>query len=272
MDLLMAFLGCDFKTMREKLLPVVMGIHYEPFRRAPTGASRGTAITNNADIWTGGGHTPYDAIMYEYLQFRGLTHNEFAGADLRLHLNLDYYDEQGKLQGHRPTMLARIFNRDGKLACIHRTYLFYERQLAPTSKPKDFTTVKKVTTPGREWSGGAIRLFDCSESKHLIVAEGIETALSVRARIYRGSGKLVPCWVGINANNMEKMGIPEHITNVLIGADNDLSYTGQAAAYKLANRLTVQNKKTVSVWVPEKAGTDFNDELRSKVTPLRAVS
>jgi putative DNA primase/helicase len=52
----------------------------------------------------------------------------------------------------------------------------------------------------------------------------------------------------------------------VIAADNDYSYTGQAAAYALAKRLKLAGK-IVEVIMPEIIGEDFNDEIKRKNRP-----
>ena len=64
------------------------------------------------------------------------------------------------------------------------------------------------------------------------MAEGVETALAVEA-LYG-----LPCWATANANQLEKFMPPEGVKSISIFGDNDSSYTGQKAAYVLANRLT----------------------------------
>jgi putative DNA primase/helicase len=151
-----------------------------------------------------------------------------------------------------PAMLARISSRDGKLAAIHRTYL--HRQ------DGKYLTQKKITKTSREWSGGAIRLFSTKGEKRMIVGEGIETVLSVRAHIHRMHGIWIPCWAAVSANNLERVALPEHIENIMIAGDNDDSFTGQKSAFILANRLTVHDKRKCTVALPSKAN-DFNDQL-----------
>jgi phage/plasmid primase-like uncharacterized protein len=97
----------------------------------------------------------------------------------------------------------------------------------------------------------------------VIVAEGIETALSVRAIVYRKHHLLVPCIAAVNAGNMEKLALPENITRVMVAADNDTSYAGQKAAYTLTNRLVVNDKRNATVIMPANPGSDFNDELEN---------
>jgi hypothetical protein len=54
---------------------------------------------------------------------------------------------------------------------------------------------------------------------------------------------------------------------VYVFGDNDLNYTGQAATYKLANRLIVQFKREVVIKIPDLSGTDWNDIHKIKRGP-----
>ena len=100
--------------------------------------------------------------------------------------------------------------------------------------------------------GGAIRLNKIGTGNAIVIGEGIETSLS--AGILTG----LPAWSSMDAGKLEKVEIPEQITQVVIAGDNDVSYTGQSAAYNLAKRLK-NHGKIVNVIFPEKIGTDFND-------------
>jgi putative DNA primase/helicase len=70
----------------------------------------------------------------------------------------------------------------------------------------------------------------------------------------------LPMWAAGNAVLMEALQVPESVNEVWIYADNDASFTGQKAAYTLANRLKREGKK-VFVEIPKEVGTDFLDEL-----------
>jgi len=48
----------------------------------------------------------------------------------------------------------------------------------------------------------------------------------------------------------------------MVAGDNDASYTGQKAAFILANRLTVHDKRRTTVVLPNAPHCDFNDSLR----------
>lgn len=255
MDLLMAFRGCDFHKAANDIRPIVGGCMYAEPPKAITKDERRRRVTKNVNLWKQAfaDHT----ILIEYLSHRGIREETFRGADLKLHPRLEYYDDEGKQKGTFPAMLARVATRDNKLAAIHRTYL-YERNQG------DVVTSKKITVTSRDWKGGAIKLFSVKDQDTLIIAEGIETALSMRQMYFDKHGKWVPCWAAVNANAMERVAIPEHITEVIIGADNDSSFTGQKAAFTLANRLRVHDKRNVTVAIPDEVDTDWNDKLKEK--------
>ncbi|MGZ8213811.1 MAG: toprim domain-containing protein, partial [Methylosarcina sp.] len=85
----------------------------------------------------------------------------------------------------------------------------------------------------------------------------------------------LPCWAAGNANLLEQVQLPESVKSVVIFADEDSSFTGQKAAYVLANRLKVQFKKEVSVArILGKDGSvgfdngidiDFADRIKAKL-------
>jgi putative DNA primase/helicase len=253
MDLLQAVLQCDFKTARERVMPMVHGVVSQPPPGRPSKQERRVRLDSAVNIWKEASAS-YD-VLDEYLQFRGLKREEYAGADLKFEPMMPYYDD-GKLVDKRPCMLARIADRSGKLAALHRTYL-------TEHEDGTYTTERKITRPARDWGGGVIRLFNIRKGSRVIVAEGIETALSVRAIVYRKHHLLVPCIAAVNAGNMEKLALPENITRVMVAADNDTSYAGQKAAYTLTNRLVVNDKRNATVIMPANPGSDFNDELEN---------
>jgi putative DNA primase/helicase len=260
MDLLMGFTGQNFKQAAEALRPVVGGCHYVP-PNVIKPKDRKKIMAKNVELWRSGiPVTDFKAeLLHEYLAFRGLRREEYEPADLRLVEKLPFYDEDGNRKGQMPAMLARVCTRDGKLALIHRTYLGQQSD-------GGFKTKKKMTSSARDWKGGCVRLFNSTGSNRLIVAEGIETALSVRARIYRMHGTLIPAWAAVSADAMMNIALPEHITKVMVAGDNDTSFTGQKAAFTLANRLKVHDKRKVQVVLPNEPDTDFNDELK-RITP-----
>lgn len=172
--------------------------------------------------------------LREYFEHRGLYLS--LPDTLRFHPNLPYYHNDGKVT-HHPTMLAQIIRGD-EVVGIHRTYLDSDGS-GKAAVPSPKKTIKCAGT----MSGGSIRLFEPEPDKPLVLCEGIETALA----IYDYSGR--PVWPCVNSTMLEKVELPSHIKSVHIGADKDLSGTGQASAKKLSRRL-IDEGREVQISLP----------------------
>lgn len=161
---------------------------------------------------------------------------------------LDFYQE-GKSLGKFDTLVSLIQDFEGNGVSYHLTY-------TQNGKKADVNPSRKVMSPKGTITGAAIRL-DVDFEDTICVAEGIESAYAAR----EDSG--FPAFATITAHGMENFVPPNNVKNVWIYADNDKSFTGQAAAYALAKRLTVKGIWAVVI-VPEKIGEDFNDQLMRK--------
>ncbi len=197
-----------------------------------------------------------------YLRGRCLGMKEYPSA-LRCHPALGYYmkrpgDKKATLVGQFPAMVAPLQGEDGGMLTLHRTYV-QEGRKAPVTDPK------KVM---HSFAGGpAVRLYEPTDE--LAIAEGIETALAVRL----STGK--PVWAVYSASNMEKLFVPPQVRKVCIYADNDRSFTGQAAAFALAKRLKCEvaadARREVAVFVPKIADTDWADVWASSFRRQKAA-
>jgi len=173
--------------------------------------------------------------VWRYLQSRGIKN---PASNLGI----------GKI-GELTTMVGR-FAKGNKLAGLHVTFL------------KDG---KKVEGKNRQMfgidqhalAGAAVRLHTLNGTSRLLIAEGVETALS--AHQLWG----VPCWAAGSATMLAKIEVPDFVTEVIVAGDNDSSFTGQAAAYTLAQRLR-RDKKSVIVRLPENADKDWNEIIQAK--------
>jgi putative DNA primase/helicase len=179
----------------------------------------------------------------DYLEKRGIRLS-YLPPSLRYHPELMYYRDGEVADGKFDAMLGVISAPDGSGASIHRTWL-KDGDKAPVQNPK------KVAQ-GLPIKGGAIRLTPVSET--LGVAEGIETALS--AGLLFG----IPTWACVSAGGLESFIPPVECKKLIVFGDNDKNFTGQAAAYKLANRLSLVGVE-VEVKFPSVAGKDWADEL-----------
>lgn len=185
-----------------------------------------------------------DGIVAGYLASRGLPAGRSTA--LRGHPRLAYFDEQRRLVGRFPAVVAPVRGADGSLQSAHRIYV---ADTIPKGERKRL--MPAVSTI----SGGAARLFPATD--RLAVAEGIETALAV----YEIAGG-VPAWATISAGGLEAFVPPEGVTELHVYADNDANYRGQRAAFELAQRLS-RSGINVQVRVPPDSGTDWLDVLAS---------
>ncbi|MCW6510972.1 toprim domain-containing protein [Lichenifustis flavocetrariae] len=87
------------------------------------------------------------------------------------------------------------------------------------------------------------------------VAEGVETALSA-AYLFA-----IPVWAAVSAGSLAEWVPPDCARRVTIFGDNDASFTGQAAAFRLAQRLRAKGLK-VQVDIPDPVDSDWNDILQ----------
>jgi putative DNA primase/helicase len=176
-----------------------------------------------------------------YLAGRGLELIDDS-AELRCVSDMPYY-HNGKHTASYDAMLARVRDHEGTPTTLHVTYL-QDGMKAPVDNPK-----KVLSQMGL---GAHIRLWPMKRDSWLNVTEGIETAIAVHAATWE------PTWALISAGNMPKFKIPPGIAGLRIWADNDHSFTGQAAAYELARRA-VNEGFAVAVNVPVLVDSDWAD-------------
>lgn len=171
------------------------------------------------------------------------------------------------IDGAFPAMVARIKDAKGESVSLHRTYLSNDGQKAPVQSPR---RLMPLPLP----DGSAIRVFP--HEGVLGVAEGIENAVSCRVMFG------VPTWSLINAVNMKAFVPPPDVQKLIIFADFDASFAGQASAMDLARKLWAKRKDwtphlTVEVRMPGVTidpgawDRDWNDYLQIKRTQGEAA-
>ena len=199
--------------------------------------------------------------LRNYLTHRGLARivDGDTPSTIRLHPALEYRHQRDSGEwvslGEHPAMLCAVQNLDGIGVNVHRTFLDDAGNKAAIVDPDDpdsLLPVKKLMPSASDGAmkGSAIRLYAATES--LALAEGAETALCVHA----ATG--VPTWACVSADGMKSVELPEMVRTVSIYADNDVSGTGQSAAYALAVRLEAEGRN-VKVAIPDEPGTDWAD-------------
>jgi DNA primase len=189
-----------------------------------------------------------------YLKARCIDVEKIGGIPSSLRFNPEVlYAETGELL---PAMVAPIVNIKKQLLAVHRTYL-----KADGSGKADVEKQKMVLGG---FSGGFIPLYDLDD--HLNIAEGIETALSVRAYGITGG-----FWTSVSLDNMCNLVIPPQVRSVTIWADNDMKEPEPGKrdpreTIRKAARLIRDQRpgRLVNIkWPP--LGRDFNDCLKEGV-------
>ena len=151
-----------------------------------------------------------------------------------------------------PALVAAVClapSRD--IVAIHRTFLVADGSAKiPLRKPRMMLGPVK---------GGAVRLGKI-DSGCLLVAEGIETALSVM----QATG--LPAWAALSDGGIENLVLPDGLSTVIICADNDSNMAGPDAANRAFQKWSAAYANTglrIKMYMPDEPDTDFNDMLQA---------
>ncbi|MDO5706056.1 MAG: toprim domain-containing protein [Paracoccus sp. (in: a-proteobacteria)] len=174
-----------------------------------------------------------------YLRGRGIT------CDLPESLRFHSECWHGATAKRLPAMIARV---DGlsRLA-VHRTYL------RPDGTGKADVDPNKAMLGSV--MGGAVAV--CKADGPLVVAEGIETALSLSSGLLRSPATV---WAALSAPGVAGLRLPDRPHRLTIAPDGDPA--GHASAHKLAERATALGWRVSILPAPE--GKDWNDILVKK--------
>jgi hypothetical protein len=193
-----------------------------------------------------------------YLIGRAIPPDAFAGPMTGLRYRADTWNaDAGRAM---PAMLAPVFDPlTRKHIATHRTYLtqtgaFWGK--AAVTKPK-----KILGSP----AGGIIPLTKGSSGKHwrdmpsgenLVLAEGIENALSLAA-IYRGFRAAAY----VSAGNILALELPEQVKHIVLARDRDGMNEAVTASRDDAIYYWQRERRTVEIWDPPDGCHDVNDYL-----------
>ncbi len=240
MKLVMLKHGLDFKGAVALVEPV-LGTAPVTTTKAKRSVEDNRAAMNR--LWASSG--PVQAGDPVDLYLRARTGLSAVSECLRTARRVRY---EAELPTYHPAMIAMVTGPDGQPATLHRTYLTAEGRKAEVESPRRLM-------PGTIPKGSAVRLTPPAEV--LGIAEGIETALSASSLFG------VPCWSALNATMLQEWVPPPEVREVIVFGDHDLKFAGQAAAFRLAHRLAVHDRR-VKVEIPGQVGTDWNDVLKRK--------
>ncbi len=176
-----------------------------------------------------------------YLRARAIE-GELPGPDvLRFHPRMTSLEDRLR----RPALVAALVDGQCALAGIQVTLL------SPHGAAKAALATPRRTI-GR-LMGHYVRIDAPGET--LIVAEGLETALSARRALGAGA------WAFLSAENLAQFEPPPFIDKIIIAADHDEA--GLAAADRLKQR--VEASIACEIALPPKAYPDWNDWARAEM-------
>ena len=143
-----------------------------------------------------------------------------------------------------PAMIGLVADATGRPRAIHRTYV------APDGGGKADVSVGQQKMALGPCRGGAVRLAEPINGT-LILAEGIETALSIM------QVRRTAAWATLGTSGMQSIVLPPGVQDVIIAPDGDAA--GEKAARAAALRLKREGRRVRIVRPPD--GRDFNDVL-----------
>ena len=247
---LMRFHGVSFEDALKMVANTIGQARRRPHRPPPNGDDArakvqrawNTGIVPDAAILT---EAADDSVM-RYLAGRGIPWSGFH--DIRQSSRGNMLVLVRDPAGHPCQLQVTMLTRDG----ARRTDTRYQRLYMEMPFP----------------DGAAVRLMPYQ--KTLGIAEGVETALS--AALLFG----VPVWAALDAGLLRKWQPPSDLDRIVIFGDNDENFTGQAAAFYLANRIRHEQAKCqrhpmINVVIPENEGEDWNDELLVRFNTKRNI-
>jgi putative DNA primase/helicase len=234
--LLELIFGWDFKNAANQVEAIITGISPDAPRAPRDHTVRLQRIQSEI--------LPVEKPVIDYLRNRGLSS---CPPTLRYHPSLRYYRSKEDYTEY-PAMVAKVVSNTGVPVGYHLTYL-QNGAKAPEKSPR-----KMIGEPGSE--GSVVRLYK-PKNGLIGLAEGIETALAAKELFG------IPVWSVLNTSGLDNFEPPQGITEVVIFADSDSAFGGQASAFGLARRLKTRGFY-VEVELPPALDTDWLDELSSR--------
>jgi len=214
----------------------------DPFAIAQREAERRAEAIKRADQakWLWQEAQPIGGTVGEaYLRGRGISCA--LPATLRFHPSCWH----GATARRFPALVALV--EGGSDFAVHRTYL------RPDGSGKADIDPAKAMLGAT--SGGAVRLAQAQGP--LVVAEGIETALSLASGLLRGPATV---WAALSTSGLRGLILPSTQARLTIAPDGD--EPGRNAASALAERAQALGWAVSLLAAPE--GRDWNDVLRGK--------
>ena len=212
-------------------------------RRAAEAAERPRGIAEALDIWKESYPADATSQVPRYLASRGITRP--IPTTIRVHGMFGPYGRHPSGE-RRPQMIGLV--EHGPVG-VSRTFVSIDGAQKATLAP-----VRLFRGPV---GGGAVRRGTICPDDWLVIAEGIETTLSVM------QATELPGWAALSASGIAQLILPPEARRVLIAADNDANGVGAVAAHDAAQRWLGEGRR-VKIVVPPEVGCDFNDVLAGR--------
>jgi len=217
-------------------------------------------------LWHGAQKDILQTPVYQYLLGRGIDINVLPRPPGALRYSSQTYCHEAKDAGAKefmlPAMVAAIVNSQGEQISTHRTYL--ARQDDGSWKKAQLKDAKKTLggfaggfiSLNRGASGKSIK--DAPAGDHVIIAEGIETGLSLALGC--PEKRVI---AGVSVSNMQNLDLPEAISRVTLAVDNDGEGAQSAVAVDAAIARFMREGRDVYI-ARSPVGKDFNDLLQAQ--------
>jgi putative DNA primase/helicase len=215
-------------------------------RRDADAADRQRGIVEGLDIWNESHPATATSQLPRYLASRGITRP--IPKTIRVHGMFGPYGRHPSGE-RRPQMIGLVEHVEHGPIGVSRTFISVDGAQKATLDP--------VRLFRGRVGGGAVRLGTICPDDWLVIAEGIETTLSVM----QATG--LPGWVALGAGGIARLVLPPEARRVLIAADNDANGVGAVAAHDAAQRWLGEGRR-VKIVVPPEVGCDFNDVLAGR--------
>lgn len=183
-------------------------------------------------------------LAQKYLENRGIGIQNVS-PDIQF-IDKFYQKEQGQ---YFPAMMNKARNLAGEVECIELVFLDHK-----SGRKADIFTPKKQF--GCMKFGACVNVQD-GDNRHIFIAEGVETALSIANA--NPDKKVI---ASLSIGNIKSVLLPKDTKCITICADNDNGK--QETFIKLLATFTSFLDKGIDTYmtIPEKIKTDFNDLLR----------
>lgn len=250
--LLHCFAGCEFRDVLAKLSRARLVTHggqswrLDPEAGAKRSADEEAALRRRTAQARRAWHEAQSiegTLAERYLRARAIT--GLCPPSLRFHAKAWH----GPTSKRYPAMVSAVtVVGEAEPVAVHRTYL------AEPGRKADVPTNKAMLGPTK---GGAVRLSDGPGP--LVVAEGIETALSLLDALAAHRPRV---WAALSANGMKGVTLPAEPGELVAAPDPDR--TGWDAAEALANRAHGLGWR-VRILPPPGDGIDWNAAAMGRV-------